>query len=261
MTSGKQSKRRRAEAKAPPVRRKGERTASPRVLIAALGVLILAGVAVGLALAFSGGSSKTPVPARGSLGGALPSAAAVESGLADIPQRGTVLGSARAPLTMVEYVDLQCPVCQAFVTQVAPDVVKRFVRTGKLKMEARPIAFIGPDSERGRLAALAAARQNKFFDFMDVLYFNQGAENTGWLDDNMITSIAASVPGLNVPAVLSQRKSSAVQNAASRYDAEAQADAVSGTPTLLIGRTGKKLHQVSATLDAIAAAVTSAGGR
>jgi protein-disulfide isomerase len=228
------------------------------VLLAGLGVLILAGVAVGLALAFSGGSSKTHVPAKGSLASAFPNAGAVQNALAGIPQRGTVLGSPRAPVTMVEYVDVQCPACQAFVTQVAPDVVKRFVRSGKLKIEARPIAFIGSDSERGRLAALAAARQNKFFNFMDVLYFNQGAENTGWLDDKMIASIAASVPGLNVPAVLSERASSAVQKAASDHDGEAQADAVKETPTLLIGRTGEQLHQVDATLEAIAAAVTAA---
>src|SRR5438552_3801478 len=75
---------------------------------------------------------------------------------------------------------------------------------------ARPIAFIGPDSSRGRSAALAAARQNRLFDFSQILYDNQGTENTGWLDDSMVTSAAASIPGLDVPALLSERNSSSV---------------------------------------------------
>ena len=30
---------------------------------------------------------------------------------------------------MVEYVDLQCPFCQQFETQVMPDIIKNYVRT------------------------------------------------------------------------------------------------------------------------------------
>ena len=35
---------------------------------------------------------------------------------AGIPQHDTVLGDVSAPVTMVEYVDLQCPDCQQFET-------------------------------------------------------------------------------------------------------------------------------------------------
>ena len=76
---------------------------------------------------------------------------------------------------------------------------------------ARPIAFIGPDSERGRAAALAAAAQNRMFNFMEMLYFNQGPENTGWLDEAMVEAAAASIPGLDVPRLVSARGSAAVK--------------------------------------------------
>ena len=83
---------------------------------------------------------------------------------------------------MTEYIDLQCPICQEFETTVMPDIIQKYVRTGKVKVEVRPWAFIGPDSYRGQAAMLAAAKQNKAFNYSPILYDNQGTENTGWLD-------------------------------------------------------------------------------
>ena len=105
-------------------------------------------------------------------------------------------------MTLVEYIDLQCPICREFETTVMPDVIAKYVRTGKVKVEARVLEFIGPDSSAARNAMLAAAEQNKAFNFSQVLYANQGTENTGWLTDDMIAQIAASVPGMKVHELL-----------------------------------------------------------
>jgi len=59
-----------------------------------------------------------------------------------------------------------------------PSIVLKLVRTGKLKIETRPIAFIGLDSLPARSAAIAAGSQNRMFNFMQVIYANQGVENT-----------------------------------------------------------------------------------
>ncbi|HEX6699447.1 MAG TPA: thioredoxin domain-containing protein [Gaiellaceae bacterium] len=143
-------------------------------------------------------------------------------------------------MTLVEYIDLQCPFCQQFETSAMPTIVHRYVRAGKLKVVARPIAFIGPDSQRGRDAALAAGGQNKLFDFAQLLYLNQGAENTGWLTDDIVKAAAASIPGLSVQKLLDERGSSAVSDEAHALDAEASADAVHATPAILVGRSGTK---------------------
>ncbi len=251
MTSGKVSKRRRREAKVPPPPVKGaggSRQASPKVLIVAAAVLIaLAAIGVGLGFAFRGGgsSSSTTTPLTGSLVNALPSAAAVQKLLRGIPQSANVLGSAKAPVTMIEYIDLQCPACQEFETQAMPQLIPRYVRTGKVKVVARPIAFIGSDSERGRAAALAAAEQDRLFNFMELLYFNQGTENTGWLNDKMVKAAASSIPGLDVSALLGARDSSSVKNQSSTFDTQSQRDYVRQTPTVIVGKTGGKLSQVS----------------
>src|SRR3954454_24922451 len=190
MPSGKKSKqmRRVAASAPPPVQSKGmprRRQADPKVLAIDGGVaavLILA-IVLGVVLTRGGSNSSLEgLPAVGSCTSGLPGCSDVATLFKGIPQNGTVLGSPQAPVTMVEYIDLQCPFCQEFETQVFPNILKRYVRTGKVKVEARVLDFIGPDSARGRNAMIAAAKQNKAFQFAELLYFNQKTENTGWLN-------------------------------------------------------------------------------
>lgn len=236
MPSGKQSKRKRRAAEAPPPPRApgARRQASPRVLGAAAAIIALVVVGIIVGVVFVGGGSSPPAgPAA-----KLPDAADVQQLLAGIPQRGNVLGKASAPVTMVEYVDLQCPFCQQFETTAMPTLISKYVRTGKLKVEARIVAFIGPDSLSGRNAALAAGLQNKLFNFAQLLYDNQGSENTGWLNDSMVKSAAVSIPGLDTTRLLSDSNSSAVADQAKAVDAQASGQSVKGTPTIFVGKSG-----------------------
>jgi len=269
MPSGKTSRTRRqtpaprqpARVPAPPTR-PGQiptRKASPKVLAGAAVAVVAVAAAVVLAVTLGGNSSSTgSVPAVGSLTNALPGAAEVQALFRGLPQSGATLGGPKAPATMVEYVDLQCPYCAEFESQVFPKLVTRYVRTGKLRVEQRLLAFIGPDSVRGRSAAIAAGLQNKQFNFSELLYFNQGTENTGWLDERMVVAAASSVPGLRVPQVLADRSTAAVKTTAAGFDADATADRVTGTPTILVGPTGGTLHAVSMTSPTDAAPVVAA---
>lgn len=196
-----------------------------------------------LAIVLSGGGGgvkASSIPTSGSVANGLPGAADVHALFKGIPQNGLTLGSPFAPVTMVEYVDLQCPFCQAFETQVFPSIVQTYVRTGKLKVVLRPVDFIGPDSSRGRNALIAASMQNKGFDFAEILYDNQRVENTGWLNDSMVVQAAEGIPGLNPRLLYSQRSSSPVHRQAGNYDAAQLADKVNQTPTLFVGKTGSK---------------------
>ena len=104
-----------------------------------------------LIVALTGGKSSSSSTATTAT--TLPEASTVQSLLAGIPQTPTSLGKAAASVTMVEYLDLQCPFCQQFETQVLPGLIRSYVRPGKLRIEPRLVAFIGPDSVTGRLAA------------------------------------------------------------------------------------------------------------
>ena len=261
--SGKTARRQRqAPTRVPPPPGKQSRRASPKVLVAVGAGILAVAIAIVLAVSLSGGSSTPSAPAVGSLTNALPGAAEVQKLLAGIPQSSNTLGDAKAPVTMAEYVDLQCPYCGEFESSVFPTLVRKYVRTGQVRVEQRLLAFIGPDSVRGRSAALAAGLQAKQFNFTELLYVNQGTENTGWLDEKMVVAAGASIPGLRVPQMLTDAKSSRVADTAKAMDAEAKADGVSSTPTILVGKTGGKLTQVTmsspADYQAIQAAIEQA---
>jgi protein-disulfide isomerase len=267
MPSGKRSRQLRAAAVAapPPVRSKGaargRRQASPRVLMIAGGVAALVVVGVVLAVALGGGSKgfdAGTLPSNGSLANALPGAADVDALFKGIPQSGLTLGSPSAKVTLTEYIDLQCPYCRQFETQVMPGVVTRYVRTGKVKVVARPLAFIGPDSIRGRNAMIAAGAQGKAFNFAELLYDNQRTENTGWLDDGMVASAAESVPGLDPKQVFAARTSSAVAAQAAQIDKQGTAAKVHETPTLFVGTGGALGNQVALKSPTDAATLTHA---
>jgi len=246
MPSGKKSKqqRRLAAQAPPPVRSKGSparRQANPRVLAIGAGAVAVVVVAIVLAIVLSGGSSTPKVTQTiGSAATGLPGATDVQSLLKGIPQQGLQLGSPSAPVQMVMFVDLQCPICQNFETTITPTLIAKYIRPGKVRLEIKPWAFIGPDSTRAQKAMFAAAKQNKAFDFAQVLYDNQGTENTGWLNDAMIIQIAESVTGLNVPKLLVDRNAASVNQEISAVASAATADKVTGTPTVFVGRTGTK---------------------
>ena len=99
-----------------------------------------------------------------------------------IPQRGNLLGSATAPIRLVEYADPQCPYCAQYARDVFPILVREYVRAGKVEMEFRGLWFLGPDSGSALSTASAAGAENRFWNVLDLLYRNQGPENA-WVSD------------------------------------------------------------------------------
>ena len=257
MPSGKKSKQaRRAAASAPPpVRSTGgprRRQADPKVLAIAGGVVALVVAGIVLALVFTGGGSSsgklpsgTPTIGNCAADG-LPGCAEVAALYKGIPQQGLYLGSPFAKSQMTIYIDLQCPFCQNYETTVMPTLIKKYVRTNKVRIKVMPWAFIGPDSTRGQKAMFAAAQQNKAWNFAEVLYLNQRTENTGWLNDSMVAQAAASVDGLNVEKLWSDRNSATVAKQVADVAAQAAVNKVTGTPTVFVGKTGSKQKVVGA---------------
>jgi protein-disulfide isomerase len=206
-----------------------------------------------------GGSSKknqnVNFPAVGSATwpGALQGSTDVRSLFKGIPQTGLILGNPNAPATLTEFIDLQCPVCQAFETQQLPNIVKKYVRTGKLNIRMEPWEIRdfpgGPgDSARGQAATIAASLQNKGFQFAELLYLNQGTENSGWLTEDMVGTAASSVDGSDPNRILNELNSSGVKATADEVGNQATAARFDSTPTLLLNHRGQKAQVVARSL-------------
>jgi protein-disulfide isomerase len=164
-----------------------------------------------------------------------------ESLFSDIRQRGAALGSPAAPITLVEYADLQCPYCAQWARETLPVLVRDYVRGGKLRIVFKGLAFIGPDSEKALRTAIAAGREDHLWELVHGLYARQEAENSGWVSDALVREIAAD-SGLDGDKLLQERGSSLVETEVDRAAVSAQAAGVQGTPSFEIGPTGGRLQ-------------------
>jgi protein-disulfide isomerase len=147
------------------------------------------------------------------------------------------LGSPNAPVTLVEYADLQCPFCAEWAHRALPALVDQYVRTGKVRIVFRGLAFLGPDSDRALRAVVAAGRQNRLWDVTEALYHRQGPENSGWVTDGLLQEIAGE-------KALSQVSHPWVDRQIDVAGRAAQAAQIPGTPAFEIGRTGGRLQLV-----------------
>jgi protein-disulfide isomerase len=161
-----------------------------------------------------------------------------------VPQDGTSLGDPDAPVTLVEYADLQCPFCAEWARDALPAYVKDYVRPGKLRIEFRPLAFLGDDSERAAHAALAAGEQDKAWNVIELMYRNQGGENSGWVSDDFLDAVGRSIPGLDADAMLTGAQGDGPRSALEASIAEANERGIDSTPSFLLGRTGGDLEEV-----------------
>jgi protein-disulfide isomerase len=205
-----------------------------------LGVLAAAAAVVIAAIAISSGNGGR---ANAASGGKLNGASFSAKLFTGIPQHGNVLGSSSAPVRMVEFADLQCPYCDAYTVSALPTLVQNYVRTGKVSMQFENLSFIGPDSVTAGRTAAATAQQNKLWNFVDLLYLNQGQENTGYVTPSYLNRLLGAVPGLNVAAALTASQAPPADSALAQANAYASQAGVSSTPTFLIGRASGPLRQ------------------
>jgi protein-disulfide isomerase len=203
-------------------------------LLAAAG---LAAVVVGVAAIVSSSGGSADAPSR------TPSQAA--SLFAGIEEHDGVLGDPNAPVTLTEYVDLQCPVCAAASRETLPAIVRDYVRTGKVKLEARTLHFIGPDSVRAARVAAGAEQQGKLWPFLEAFYAAQGQENSGYVTDDFLRSVA-SAAGVDPTKALRAADTAAAQDRLNRANADAQALGIDATPTFTIARGDGKARVLAA---------------
>lgn len=158
--------------------------------------------------------------------------------LAAPPQAdGMSMGNPDAKVIVVEYSDFQCPFCGRFSRDFEPEIIEKYVATGKIYYTHTPFAFLGNESLRAAEAAYCAADQNRFWQFKKVLFDNQAGENQGGFSDSRLIRYAqqAGLTMTEFRPCFDQRKYQ--QQVKDDYQL-AQEKSIQGTPTFLVNGNG-----------------------
>jgi protein-disulfide isomerase len=107
-----------------------------------------------------------------------------------------------------------------------------------VKLVFRPLAFIGPDSRRAAQMAVALGEQGRLWQFADLMYRNQGLENSSYVSDTYLRALAGAIPGVDVSRALAARGSAGVQAQLAEAKALAARRRLRETPSFLLSRSG-----------------------
>ncbi len=184
-------------------------------------------VAVLIVIASSGGGS-------GGDASNLKEVAEVEQLLDGIPQHGMVLGEPSAKVTLLEFGDLQCPFCKGFSEEVLPPVIENKIAGGEAKLSFSNYTIIGPQSVPAGAAAIAAGKQGRGWNYVELFYRNQGRENSGYVTDEFLAAVAKGAGVPNIAKWNKDRKAKSTIEEVEATTAKAQKLGFEGTPSFAV---------------------------
>jgi protein-disulfide isomerase len=192
---------------------------------------VVAVVIVAVVIAITSGSSSNSKASNAS------SAAQVTKLLGGIQQSGRTLGSAKAPVTVTLYEDLECPVCREFMLSGGSQLIAKDVRAGRVKVVFRSLQTATPDPTTFQVqqqAAVAAGEQNRLWNFVELFYHQQGAEGTAYVTESYLDKLARQIPGLNNSKWLSARKQATLASQVTSDESLAKSKGFNSTPTIVV---------------------------
>jgi protein-disulfide isomerase len=245
-TSTKAEKKAQARAEREEAERAAEQAAArKRRLLQLGGLAVVAAIIVAvLVVVSSGGTDDAPERQAGET---VAGQTEVRERFEGIPQDGIALGDPDAPVTLVEFVDMQCPFCADFARQGLPTILEEDVREGRVRLEIRTMAFIGDDSQTLARAVAGAAEQDRGWEALDLFFINQGRENSGFADEDYVRDTLSAIGGLDVDKALADGEGAAGTTAINEAQALASRLGIASTPSFAIGRTGESVAPIEVT--------------
>ena len=173
------------------------------------------------------------VATAGLLRGAPPPPA-IPSSVQSIADAATK-GSRDAAVVLIEYADFQCPYCAQFARRILPEIEKRYVSTGKLRVVFKhmPLQEIHPQAVMAAETAECARQQGKFWPMHDALFADQRLDEASLVEKARTNGVGIQQFSECV------RGNGGVGNGRDRVQqdlAAARALGLAVTPTFLIGR-------------------------
>jgi protein-disulfide isomerase len=142
-----------------------------------------------------------------------------------------VKGDPNAPITIVEFTDMQCPFCGRYAENTLSKIDQEYIKSGKVRYIVKdfPLESIHPNALRAAEATHCAAEQNKAWEMHDRLFANQQK-----LTKEDITAHAAAL-GLDSAKFEACLDSDRYAADIRKEIAVGQSSGVNGTPTFFLG--------------------------
>lgn len=159
----------------------------------------------------------------------------------DAVDRGKLLGSQSAPMTLEIYSSFDCPHCKIMHETDLPPLMRDFVIPGKACIVSREFPLTGPYHPYAREAAnyaTAAARIGKYDVVSDALFKNQMT----WANNGKVwDTVAAVLTGPEQAKVQALAKDPSVVAEVQRDVDAGTAAGITSTPSTIIVYKGKRM--------------------
>lgn len=158
---------------------------------------------------------------------------------------GPIQGKASAPVTLIEFLDYQCPFCKRHFDTTLPLIRKNYVETGKVRFVVRdfPLSF-HVNAYAAAEASECADEQDSFWEMHDLLYEKQDL----WMDEPDPTDVFAAFAeeiGMDESEFIACIESGDMADDISDDLEDGQASGISGTPGFWILGSDGESRQIS----------------
>ncbi|MEW6044823.1 MAG: thioredoxin domain-containing protein [Thermoproteota archaeon] len=153
----------------------------------------------------------------------------------EVPTIAKFRGSESAKLNLVEFGDYQCPFCEKFFKETEPILAKEYIDAGKVKFYFLDVSIVGPDSIILAQASWCADEQDKYYEYHDYMYANQGQENSGWGTPDKVKSLVKNIPGIDMEKFNECLDTKKYESRSQQLTQFANQLGLTGTPTMFVG--------------------------
>jgi protein-disulfide isomerase len=155
---------------------------------------------------------------------------------------GPFKGASDARVTLVEFTDYQCPFCARHQKETVPQLLEKYVKTGKLKYVVRdfPLEHIHPAAVKAAEAPHCAADNGKYWEMQERLFANPKSITPADLVAH------AEALGLDSKAFKACMESGKYTPRVNQARVEGERAGVRGTPTFFIGITDANSDKITA---------------
>jgi protein-disulfide isomerase len=165
-------------------------------------------------------------------------ASEVQSLLGGIEQDGPRIGSPSAPVSVQVFSDLQCDPCSDWNREVVAPLIRGPVRAGDLQLVFHHFPMTESGYGLGSYGAVAAAKQDYEWQFIELFYDNQDAAKRGGVTDEFMNNVSRAILNFNIEQWQSDQKDQDVQATLEADDKLSAERKLPAQPAVVVGGPG-----------------------